>query len=117
MEQSFLPKRRKPRIELKKKKDEGEKDEEEMEDNVESANKVITSNSIPAILPYEAKEALLRDLRMTPAARTNRDMDGNREIKEGHFFYGGGGGGNGPVIEYRQSEGPGGGKTPRKRRK
>lgn len=60
------------------------------------------SQNIPAILPYEAKEALLREL-----SRKDRKM----EVENGHFFY------SAPVMDFNLANGQQGsiGQTPRKK--
>jgi len=64
------------------------------------------SQNIPAILPYEAKEALLREL-----SRKDRKMD-TSPMDNGHFFY------SAPVMDFNLANGQQGsiGQTPRKKK-
>ena len=64
------------------------------------------SQNIPAILPYEAKEALLREL-----SRKDRKMD-TSPMDKGHFFY------SAPVMDFNLANGQQGsiGQTPRKKK-
>ena len=69
-------------------------------------NHTGVSQNIPAILPYEAKEALLREL-----SRKDRQMD-TSPMDNGHFFY------SAPVMDFNLANGQQGsiGQTPRKKK-
>jgi hypothetical protein len=126
----FLEKKRKPRLEQTpifqvdarqrendqrhpKLMDESEEEEEETENNF---------NNIPAILPYEAKVALLREISQTDrksadepeevekidrgtgkSGKKQAPKNGAEDIDDSldeHFFYG-----NHPVMDYKLSDG------------
>ena len=132
----FLEKKRKPRLEQTpifefepKQKENRSRDpklinESEEEEEVESENNF---NNIPAILPYEAKVALLREISQTDrkpgevepeeevskidrgtgksgkkqmAPKTGEDVEETDDSLDEHFFYG-----NHPVIDYKLSDG------------
>lgn len=116
--EDFMPRRhRKPRIEYETGSQLGELPESE------------TFQNIPAILPYEAKQALLREMsrkhrtlplkRATEAAETLEEMEQIQDAQQlaksadedHHFFYG-----NMPVMEFKLPDGSKGAvqQTPRK---
>ena len=81
--------------------------------------------NIPAVMPYEARQALLREIRRgkrkldlssTKVEKLKEERQEPREQPDSaeHFLYG-----NMPVVEYQLSDGTGGtvGKTPRRRRR
>ncbi len=92
-------------------------DEEDEDDEDDDGDDFV--ESLPAILPYEAKQAVLRNQReldlepnevsVDPGHSSSLPLKRAADSTE-HFLYG-----NMPVVEYRLSDGSGGtvGKTPR----
>ena len=94
-------------------------------DNLRQTKESKFPQNIPAILPYEAKQALLRDFNGNPRqSRKNgqevveeivndveKDEEEEQQQQDQHFLYG-----NAPILEYQISDGKRGTirKTPRK---
>merc|ERR1712223_428049 len=98
---NFIPRPRKPRIDenqmtmiedLDKLKPEGNKDQSEQQNSIENTSDGRSFQNIPAILPYEAKQALLKEIRhrdnrnlLKPLKETNSEVNeskGNKNFQK-----------------------------------
>ena len=126
VEEEFLAKHhRKPKIDFSQPDSGLTQVEAQKSSEIEAEGRnvdVEALQNIPAMLPYEAKQALLRELsrkdRKIPMEQINAAVEALEEVEEiadqsHHFFYG-----NAPVLEFNLANGNSGavGQTPRRKK-